>query len=186
MFLNEALYKAEHYANTQELENIHDRIVANIYAEAEALASDIVKLTGAGKDLERRIDDIVTSRIFGFPLILALLGLVFWLTITGQTTSALLSGAPFRAGGEADRPLHPPERHGMKRIGIAVLGTYRVILAWVLSVMLPPMAIFFPYIHPAGGSRTYLPESPLTWIRAFKRVGARQTEGSDHVHGFWL
>ncbi|HAA33892.1 MAG TPA: iron transporter FeoB [Firmicutes bacterium] len=181
MFLNEALYKAEHLRHAQG-ENIHDRIVANIYAEAEALASDVVKLTGAGKDLDRRIDDIVTSRIFGFPLMFILLGLVFWLTITGANyPSALLSALLFGLEEKLTALFQmlgaPAWLHG-----IAVLGTYRS-LAWVLSVMLPPMAIFFP-IFTLLEDLGYLPRVAFNLDRAFQRVGAHGKQALTMSMGF--
>ncbi len=74
---------------------------------------------------------------------LILLAVVFWLTITGANyPSQLLSDALFWGAGRLTDAFHamnaPEWLHGM-----LVLGVYRV-LAWVVSVMLPPMAIFFP------------------------------------------
>ena len=83
------------------------------------------------------------SRWTGYPIMLALLAIIFWLTMTGANyPSQVLSDILFYI---QDRLtdlfmyFHAPEwLHG-----VLVLGIYRV-LAWVVSVMLPPMAIFFP------------------------------------------
>ncbi len=92
---------------------------------------------------DRILDRCLTSRLVGYPMMILLLAAVFWITIAGANIpSQLLSSylmkvqdwltKVFLAWGAPDW-LH----------GILVLGMYRV-LAWVVSVMLPPMAIFFP------------------------------------------
>ena len=101
---------------------------------------------------DRAIDRVVLSRRFGIPLMLLLLALVFWLTLSGaNTVSAMLSG--FLLGLEA------PLRRALTALSlpsgaVSLLtdGVWRV-LATVVSVMLPPMAIFFPLFTPARGRR---------------------------------
>ena len=119
---------------------------------------------------DRAIDRAVLSRRFGIPLMLLLLALVFWLTLSGaNTVSAMLSG--FLLGFEA--PLRraltalslPPGA-----VSLLTEGVWRV-LATVVSVMLPPMAIFFPLftlLEDAG----YLPRIALQLDHAFCRAGA--------------
>lgn len=92
---------------------------------------------------DRRIDRLLTSRVTGIPVMLLLLALVFWITVQGANyPSAWLSGFLFG--------LQEPMLAGLAAIGAPewlsgalVLGVYRTV-AWVVSVMLPPMAIFFP------------------------------------------
>ena len=109
---------------------------------------------------DRAIDRAVLSRRFGIPLMLLLLALVFWLTLSGaNTVSAMLSG--FLLGLEA--PLR-------RAVSLLTDGVWRV-LATVVSVMLPPMAIFFPLftlLEDAG----YLPRIALQLDHAFCRAGA--------------
>ena len=101
---------------------------------------------------------------------LILLAIVFWLTITGANyPSQLLSDALFWVQDRLTDVFHamnaPEWLHGM-----LVLGVYRV-LAWVVSVMLPPMAIFFPLftlLEDAG----YLPRVAYNLDRPFKRCQA--------------
>lgn len=120
--------------------------------------------------LDRRIDKIITSRAGGYPLMLALLALVLWLTIEGANhPSRLLSDAFFRLQDILSSlffRLGAPEwLHGM-----LVLGVYRV-LAWVISVMLPPMAIFFPLftlLEDVG----YLPRVAYNLDKPFQRCKA--------------
>ena len=85
----------------------------------------------------------LTSKLFGLPIMLALLGVIFWLTMTGANyPSAVLADGLFWIEDQLTAFFTwlgiPPWVHG-----VLVLGIYRT-LAWVVSVMLPPMAIFFP------------------------------------------
>ena len=92
-----------------------------------------------------KLDHLLTSRLFGYPAMILLLAFLLWLTITGanypsQALAALLFRFQDLLTALSGR-LHAPEwLHGM-----LVLGIYRVV-AWVVSVMLPPMAVFFPLL----------------------------------------
>ena len=119
----------------------------SLAASADAAARDVCAGTvteHAPKDsLDRRIDRIVTSRWGGYPLMVLLLLLVFWITIRGANTPSEWLAAGFDRGQAWLTALcrrwgAPDWLHGA-----LVLGVYRV-LSSVVSVMLPPMAIFFP------------------------------------------
>lgn len=92
---------------------------------------------------DRRLDSLFTSKRTGFPIMFLMLLLIFWITIVGANyPSQLLSNLLFAAGDKLEMffqyiNLSPA------LTGILVQGMYRV-LSWVVSVMLPPMAIFFP------------------------------------------
>ena len=119
---------------------------------------------------DRRLDKILTSRATGIPVMLLLLAGVFWLTITGANyPSQLLSDGLFWV---QDRLTDlftyfnaPDWLHGA-----LVLGVYRV-LAWVVSVMLPPMAIFFP-IFTLLEDFGYLPRVAFVLDHAFQKAKA--------------
>jgi len=123
---------------------IKDDIVSSIIHTAEKLCKDTVEFENKDyKNKDLKIDSILTGKHTAFPImILALLG-VFWLTITGANyPSQLIS--KFLFGIEEHLLtffawIHAPEFLS----DMLVLGVYRV-LSWVVSVMLPPMAIFFP------------------------------------------
>lgn len=92
---------------------------------------------------DKKIDDIITSKYFGMPIMLAMLGLIFWITIQGANIpSKILSDVLF---GFQIKLTEWFMSHGIPDFirEILVDGAYRT-LAWVVSVMLPPMAIFFP------------------------------------------
>lgn len=119
---------------------------------------------------DRRIDRILTSKRTGYPIMVLLLAVVFWITIVGANyPSELLADGLFWIQDRLTdlfHALHAPDwLHGL-----LVLGMYRV-LAWVVSVMLPPMAIFFPLftlLEDAG----YLPRVAYNLDRPFKRCCA--------------
>ena len=113
-----------------------------------------------------KLDKILTGRITGYPIMVILLAFLLWLTIAGANyPSRLLADLLFRVQDlltEIFTACHAPEwLHG-----ILVLGIYRVV-AWVVSVMLPPMAIFFPLftLLEDGG---YLPRIAYNLDRPFQ------------------
>lgn len=155
----------------ESADRLKDLTVSALVHSAEAICRGAVGREGAQySDFDRRLDKVLTSKFTGYPVMLALLALVFWLTISGANyPSELLSKGLFWVQDrltELFLYLHAPEwLHG-----VLVLGAYRV-LAWVVSVMLPPMAIFFPLftlLEDAG----YLPRVAYNLDKPFKRCCA--------------
>ena len=117
---------------------------------------------------DRRLDRILVRRRTGIPVMLALLTLILWLTIAGANVpSSLLSEGLFWI---QDRLTDlftylgaPDWLHGA-----LVFGVYRV-LAWVVSVMLPPMAIFFP-LFTLLEDFGYLPRGAFVLDHAFQKA----------------
>lgn len=92
---------------------------------------------------DRILDRCLTSRLVGYPMMILLLAAVFWITIAGANIpSQLLSSYLMKVQDWLTKVFLAWGAPGWLH-GILVLGMYRV-LAWVVSVMLPPMAIFFP------------------------------------------
>ena len=152
-------------------ETLKDQIVSALVRTAEAVSAACVRCERQDyAAFDRRLDRILTSRRTGYPIMLLLLALILFLTITGANyPSALLSAALFHVQDlltQLFALLHAPDwLHGA-----LVLGVYRV-LAWVVSVMLPPMAIFFPLftlLEDAG----YLPRIAYNLDRPFQRCRA--------------
>ncbi|MBU3091445.1 ferrous iron transporter B [Clostridium sp. CF011] len=140
--IKEVLKKSKLF-RTQNNENIRDTIVETIYKTAE----DITRKTVV-KDTERllsqqKIDDIVTSKKTGIPIMILLLAVIFWLTIQGANyPSQFLSKFLFWIEAKISLffiYIQVP----LWLNNLLVLGVYRT-FAWVVAVMLPPMAIFFP------------------------------------------
>lgn len=119
---------------------------------------------------QRRLDRLLTARATGIPVMLMLLGLVLWLTITAANApSQLLSRLLFGAGDWLRRGLEAVGAPAWL-IGAGVDGVWRV-LAWVVSVMLPPMAIFFP-LFTLLEDLGYLPRIAFVLDHAFHRAGS--------------
>ena len=162
------LYAEPHKGQTRD--ELDDILTAAAVLRAEEITMTCVTAPDDPHARDRAIDRAVLSRRFGIPLMLLLLALVFWLTLSGaNTVSAMLSGfllgleAPLRCALTA---LSLPSG----AVSLLTEGVWRV-LATVVSVMLPPMAIFFPLftlLEDAG----YLPRIALQLDHAFCRAGA--------------
>lgn len=111
---------------------------------AEYIASAAVSdLDNIAKQRQKKIDKILTGNVTGIPIMLLLLFIIFWLTISGSNyPSQLISNYLFKIEDWLAMLLSQMNVNE-NIIGLTVHGGYRV-LAWVVSVMLPPMAIFFP------------------------------------------
>jgi ferrous iron transport protein B len=151
--------------------NLGDTIVSDIYANAETIARPAVtKETLETRSWDHKLDDILTSRLFGYPIMLTLLSLIFWITITGANVpSQMIAGTLFAF---QDQLLVWFELAGAPSwlTGVLVLGMYRG-LAWVVSVMLPPMAIFFP-LFTLLEDLGYLPRVAFNLDNMFKKCHA--------------
>jgi ferrous iron transport protein B len=153
--------------------DFHQKLMESIYAEAARIADRSVTRSGEKPrfDLDRAIDRVVTSRILGFPIMLALLTLVFWITIAGANMPSQLLARLLLDN------VHPLLKSGAAAIGLPwwldgllIDGLY-LATAWVVSVMLPPMAIFFP-LFTLLEDFGYLPRVAFNLDRVFHRVGA--------------
>lgn len=119
-----------------------DEIATSIIKEGEEIAKSVVSF-GKDKQIDRKIDKILTSRLFGFPTMILLFGLIFWITIVGANyPSQLLSNLLFSFQDKLSSLLLFLGAPPFVEMAL-VSGVYKT-LAWVVSVMLPPMAIFFP------------------------------------------
>lgn len=163
--------------------NFRDEAVSSIYAEAERLSRRVVKREGERRlDWDQRIDWLVTSPIFGLPLMLLILAVVFWLTIAGANVpSAMLANAFFWFENHAARIF---DSAGVPWwiTGFVWHGVFRG-LAWVVSVMLPPMAIFFP-LFTILEDLGYLPRVAFNLDFLFRRAGAHGKQALTMAMGF--
>lgn len=149
-------------------QSLRDKIVFSLVHRAEQICSACVfTAPDSSREFDRKLDRIFLSPKTGIPVMLLLLFLVFWLTITGANyPSALLSNLLFwfqERLSDFFVFLHAPQwLHDM-----LVLGVYRV-LAWVVSVMLPPMAIFSLSL-PCWKTLAIFHALHLIWITVFKK-----------------
>ncbi len=147
-----------------------DSIVSAVVENAEKIAKQVVSMESQAKSRDLKIDSILTSRIWGIPIMLCILGIIFWLTAVGANyPSELLSKGLFYLGDRLYDLLEAVNCHKTV-IDMTVNGVYKV-LAWVVSVMLPPMAIFFP-LFTLLEDLGYLPRAAYNLDRLFKRSGS--------------
>ncbi|MEE1005617.1 MAG: ferrous iron transport protein B [Acutalibacteraceae bacterium] len=152
-------------------EKLKDSTVSAVVAAAEKICDGAVtyeKKQYSGRD--RRIDRLLTGKLTAYPFMFLLLGVIFWLTITGANyPSELLSRLFALIGDKLDAAFTalgaPDLLHGA-----LVDGVYRVLTS-VIAVMLPPMAIFFPLFTLLEDSG-YLPRIAYNLDRPFKRCKA--------------
>ena len=162
---------------------LQDALVTARVEAAARIGRDTVRYEQAESDkTDRRLDRLLTGKYTAYPVMLLLLLAVFWLTIVGSNyPSQWLSSALFWV---QDRLTEwftvwgaPAWLHGL-----LVLGVYRT-LAWVVSVMLPPMAIFFPLftlLEDAG----YLPRVAYNLDKPFHRCRACGKQALTMCMGF--
>lgn len=131
---------------------------------------------------QRRLDRLLTSRFTGIPVMLALLGMVLWLTVAGANVPSQILSEALSGAGEWIRAglvlLGVPD----SIVAMLVDGVYRV-LAWVVSVMLPPMAIFFP-LFTLLEDLGYLPRVAFVLDHAFHKAGACGKQSLTMAMGF--
>ncbi len=163
----------------------HQRLVETVYGEAARLADRAVTRPEKKPrfDFDRTIDRIVTSRIFGFPIMFLLFALVFWLTIAGANVPSRWLSILLL---EKVYPLLHAAATGIGfpwwLTGLLVDGIY-LATAWVVSVMLPPMAIFFP-LFTLLEDFGYLPRVAFNLDNLFKRSGAHGKQALSMMMGF--
>lgn len=124
--------------------NFKDKIVSNIVKKAEEVSQEVCCFEDrdySGRD--RKIDKILTSKKFGIPIMILFLGLIFWLTIVGANYPSellfnLFNSIQIKLINFANY-IHCPQWLS----DMLINGIYQT-LTWIIAVMLPPMAIFFP------------------------------------------
>lgn len=165
--------------------DVHEHLVEAIYADAARIADRAVSRPGraAAPTFDRTIDRLVTSRWLGFPIMLALFALMFWITVSGANVpSGWLADLLIGHGYPWLRELAASAGLPWWLRGLLVDGVY-LATAWVISVMLPPMAIFFPMftlLEDFG----YLPRVAFNLDRLFQKAGAHGKQAMSTMMGF--
>jgi ferrous iron transport protein B len=165
--------------------DLHEHVVEAIYAQAARIADRTISRPGkaARPTIDRTIDRIVTSRVWGIPVMVLLFAAMLWITITGANIpsawiASLLLDTVHPWLRETASALGPPAW----LLGVTVDGMY-LATAWVVSVMLPPMAIFFP-LFTLLEDFGYLPRVAFNMDRLFKAAGAHGKQAMTTMMGF--
>ncbi len=163
----EACMAAKQSALTPLLAPADGHLPEQLSALARRIAQECTqRMAGKGDARDRRLDRILTGRLTGFPIMLAMLALLFWLTMVGANgiSDHLMSFFSWAENGLTSLAT---------RVGIPdiiteplLLGVFRTV-GWVISVMLPPMAIFFP-LFTILEDLGYLPRVAFNLDRGFR------------------
>lgn len=180
--INNIFRKINYILNDKEKEKLRDKLVEDIYINAENIAQDCVSIGKKSYDWGETIDNILTSKKWGFPIMLLMLGTVFWITIAGANyPSEILADGLFWIEEKLSQMFisfnSPDWLHG-----ILIQGIYRT-MAWVVSVMLPPMAIFFP-LFTLLEDLGVLPRIAFNLDNLFKKAGAHGKQSLTMSMGF--
>lgn len=154
-------------------ENFHDALAESIYTDASSIANEVVQEGTAKRkeSIDTKIDRIVTSARWGFPLMILILSVILWLTIEGANVpSSMLATLLLDYVYNFLKELSISIGLVWWLDGFLIDGVY-LALAWVISVMLPPMAIFFP-LFTLLEDFGYLPRVAFNLDKLFKKSGA--------------
>ncbi len=183
--IKNALINAKNILSENNISNddIEDEIVCTTVASAENIAKNCVtRDKNQRQDVDRKIDKIITGKVFGYPLMVLLLCIIFWITISGANIPSSWLSSLFsfveKILNEFFSSINAPEWLR----GVLVDGMFRV-LGWVVAVMLPPMAIFFPLftlLEDVG----YLPRLAYNLDKPFKKCNACGKQALTMCMGF--
>lgn len=157
-------------------------VTTTIFSKAENIAKCSVKTLEKKRNLDRKLDNILTSKTFGIPVMLLFLGLIFWITISGANYPSQLLSQFFSYLETKLTALFlyfqaPDWLHDC-----LINGVWRT-LSWVVSVMLPPMAIFFP-LFTLLEDLGYLPRIAFNLDKPFKKCNACGKQALTMCMGF--
>jgi len=164
-------------------EQLRDNIVSCLILCAEEICCGVVSYYNEYyQKKDRMIDRILTSRLTGIPIMLLLLGIVFWITISGANyPSALLSNL-FAKGQHILLTFFVDLGVPALFYEPLIFGVYRVV-SWVIAVMLPPMAIFFP-LFTLLEDLGYLPRIAFNLDHTFSKCSACGKQALTMCMGF--
>jgi ferrous iron transport protein B len=164
--------------------NFSDHLTEEIYTQATEIADACTTVDGKKSfNLDRAIDGLATSKWTGLPIMVLLLTVVFWVTISGANVpssmiASFLLGYVHPALHAFGTQIHLP----LWLSGLLFDGIY-LATAWVIAVMLPPMAIFFP-LFTLLEDFGYLARVSFNLDGMFKRVGAHGKQALTMSMGF--
>lgn len=165
--IKKILDKIEILKSKEKTKLIEDKIVKQLVVESERIKGKVVKATSGYDKFQRKIDKILVSKRTGIPIMILTLLVVLWITITLANYPSQLLSNMFGKGEDFLREAFMNIQTPAFVSGILIDGIY-VTLAWVVSVMLPPMAIFFPMftlLEDLG----YLPRIAFNLDKCFKK-----------------
>lgn len=162
-----------------------ESVISNIIKASEKVSKSVCSFdTENYNNRDKKIDKILTSKIFGFPIMILFLGLIFWITISGANYPSQILANIFAYVQERllqwFNIIHTPSW----LTSILINGIFQTV-SWVVSVMLPPMAIFFP-LFTLLEDLGYLPRIAFNLDKYFKKACTSRKASSHNVYGIWM
>lgn len=151
--------------------SLQDEITETVVKKAEEISKECITY-GNEKyyERDRKIDKILTHKIWGVPFMALIFLIVFLITISGANVPSSLLQKGFSELGNILKSLLTDINAPTALTGVLIDGIYTV-LTWVIAVMLPPMAIFFPLFTILEDSG-YLPRMAFNLDKFFRKSGA--------------
>lgn len=164
-------------------DNIKNIMITNIIFMSENVYKDVVTLENEDyNSKDKKIDKIITSKVLGIPIMLLFLGIILWITIVGANYPSEILSNFFEIIEKEIVSLFESFNIPEFIKGIMIDGVYRTV-TWIISVMLPPMAIFFPLfiiLEDIG----FLPRIAFNLDCLFKKAGTTGKQALTMCMGF--
>ena len=185
--LTEAKSKIEDILNSKGIkkDELKDKMISSIIFMSENVVKDTVSLNRKDyNSRDRRIDKILTSKTFGIPIMILFLGLIFYITIVGANYPSEWLSQFFSCLQEKIVYAFEIFKVPVWLKSVLIDGVYKT-LTWIIAVMLPPMAIFFPLftlLEDVG----FLPRIAFNLDKYFRKAGSSRKTSINNVYGIWL
>lgn len=168
---------------TQYSSTSQDEIVSSIMNRAEKISNLVCTFNNKNYNFKNeKIDKILTSKKFGIPIMLVFLGILFWITIIGANYPSSILSSFFNYIQDKLLYLFNFLRIPKFITELLINGMYKTV-SWVVAVMLPPMAIFFPlftFLEDVG----YLPRIAFNLDNYFKKACSTGKQALTMCMGF--
>lgn len=169
-------------ASGYDKQKLKDTIASTIVKTAHNIMKGVIKRTTTNNTKKDKLEKLLTGKYTAYPIMLLLLAVVFWITIWGANyPSALLSQLFEKLGNTLNTLLTKINTPSWLQ-GVLMDGAYKV-STWVIAVMLPPMAIFFPFFTILEDSG-FLPRIAYNLDRPFKKCSACGKQALTMCMGF--
>ena len=185
--LTEAKSKIDDILNSKGIkkDELKDKMISSIIFMSENVVKDTVSLNRKDyNSRDRRIDKILTSKTFGIPIMILFLGLIFYITIVGANYPSEWLSQFFSCLQEKIVYAFEIFKVPVWLKSVLIDGVYKT-LTWIIAVMLPPMAIFFPLftlLEDVG----FLPRIAFNLDKYFRKAGSSRKTSINNVYGIWL
>ena len=171
--------------NGVKQENVKNDLISSIVFQAENVCKDVVSFEDTRRNKrDRKIDKVLTSKVWGIPIMILFLGVIFWITITGANYPSEWLSQFFGWLQEKFEYLFEILSAPEWLKSMLVDGVYKT-LTWIIAVMLPPMAIFFP-LFTLLEDLGFLPRIAFNLDKFFRKAGSSRKTSSYYVHGIWV